>query len=99
MGPEGGASDGTVFATGTPEDVATNPDSYAGHFLTEALDVPRSTQKGRKRSKARPSTGWPVSRNSGWWGPILDASCGDIGMLRRDPCHIGNRGQPSKESS
>jgi excinuclease ABC subunit A len=52
MGPDGGAMGGTVVATGTPEDVAANTDSYTGHFLAEALDVPRPAQKGRKRRKA-----------------------------------------------
>ena len=47
MGPEGGAGGGTVVATGTPEDVAANPDSYTGHFLADALDVPRPKPKRR----------------------------------------------------
>ena len=42
MGPEGGAGGGTVVATGTPEDVAANTDSYTGHFLAEALGVSRA---------------------------------------------------------
>ena len=51
MGPEGGAGGGTVVAQGTPEDVAAQPDSYTGHFLAEALGVPRPSQKSRRRSK------------------------------------------------
>jgi excinuclease ABC subunit A len=51
MGPEGGASGGTVVATGTPEDVAANIDSYTGHFLAEALGLPASTRKGRNGRK------------------------------------------------
>ena len=47
MGPEGGAGGGTVVAEGTPEDVAANTDSYTGHFLAEALGVPRPTPKKR----------------------------------------------------
>jgi len=54
MGPEGGGSGGTVVASGTPEDVAANPDSYTGHFLAEALGVPRTApakrRSGRKAS-------------------------------------------------
>jgi excinuclease ABC subunit A len=51
MGPEGGAGGGTVVASGTPEDVAANPDSYTGHFLTELLDaVPAAKPKRRKVS-------------------------------------------------
>jgi excinuclease ABC subunit A len=52
MGPEGGAGGGTVVATGTPEDVAANPDSYTGHFLAETLDVPRPKPKKRNGRKA-----------------------------------------------
>jgi len=55
MGPEGGAGGGSVVASGTPEDVAVNPDSYTGHFLAEILDVPRpkpAKRNARKASKA-----------------------------------------------
>ena len=51
MGPEGGAGGGAVVASGTPEDVAANTDSYTGHFLAEALGVSRPKPKTRKRSK------------------------------------------------
>ncbi len=52
MGPEGGAGGGAVVATGTPEDVAVNTDSYTGHFLAESLGVSRPAPKARKRRKA-----------------------------------------------
>ena len=39
MGPEGGDRGGTVVATGTPEDVAENPNSYTGEFLKRVLQV------------------------------------------------------------
>ncbi|MGB0963167.1 MAG: excinuclease ABC subunit A, partial [Mycobacterium sp.] len=48
MGPDGGSGGGTVVATGTPEDVAANRDSYTGGFLAESLGLPR-----RKPAKAR----------------------------------------------
>jgi excinuclease ABC subunit A len=52
LGPEGGSAGGTVIAEGAPEDVAANPDSYTGHFLAEALGVPRpSPRKGRNGRK------------------------------------------------
>ncbi len=52
MGPEGGSGGGTVVATGTPEDVAANVDSYTGHFLAEALGVARpKPAKARSRRK------------------------------------------------
>ena len=37
LGPEGGQGGGTVVATGTPEDVAAQPDSYTGQFLSQIL--------------------------------------------------------------
>lgn len=39
LGPEGGDNGGRVVASGTPEDVAMNPDSYTGAFLKEKLSV------------------------------------------------------------
>ena len=38
LGPEGGSLGGEVIATGTPEQVAQNPDSYTGIFLKKILD-------------------------------------------------------------
>jgi excinuclease ABC subunit A len=37
LGPEGGAGGGALVATGTPEEVAANPDSHTGRFLAEVL--------------------------------------------------------------
>lgn len=37
LGPEGGEGGGTVIATGTPEEVATNPQSYTGKYLKDLL--------------------------------------------------------------
>ncbi len=37
LGPEGGDAGGLVVATGTPEQVAANPQSYTGKFLAEHL--------------------------------------------------------------
>jgi len=37
LGPEGGDMGGRVVATGTPEEVASNPDSHTGRFLAEVL--------------------------------------------------------------
>ncbi len=33
LGPEGGSGGGTLVATGTPEQVATNPESHTGRYL------------------------------------------------------------------
>ena len=38
MGPEGGAGGGRVVGTGTPEEVAANPDSHTGRYLKRLLD-------------------------------------------------------------
>lgn len=37
MGPEGGVGGGTVVATGTPEEVASNPASFTGQYLKMKL--------------------------------------------------------------
>ena len=37
MGPEGGRGGGRVVAEGTPDDVATNPDSFTGKYLKAVL--------------------------------------------------------------
>ncbi|SDP31852.1 excinuclease ABC subunit A [Nakamurella panacisegetis] len=37
MGPEGGSGGGLVVATGTPEEIAANPDSFTGEFLAGIL--------------------------------------------------------------
>lgn len=37
LGPEGGAGGGQIIATGTPEQVAANPDSHTGHYLAPLL--------------------------------------------------------------
>ena len=38
LGPEGGNLGGEIIATGTPEQVAKNPNSYTGIFLKKMLD-------------------------------------------------------------
>ena len=37
LGPEGGDGGGTVVATGTPEQVSKNENSYTGAFLKKIL--------------------------------------------------------------
>ncbi len=39
LGPEGGARGGYVIATGTPEEVAANPDSHTGRWLGRVLEA------------------------------------------------------------
>ncbi|CAA6822872.1 MAG: Excinuclease ABC subunit A [uncultured Thiotrichaceae bacterium] len=38
LGPEGGSRGGQIIATGTPENVGNNPDSFTGHYLNPLLD-------------------------------------------------------------
>ncbi len=37
LGPEGGGGGGQIIATGTPEDVANNPESHTGFYLKKWL--------------------------------------------------------------
>jgi excinuclease ABC subunit A len=37
LGPEGGAGGGQIIATGTPEDVAKNAQSFTGKYLAPIL--------------------------------------------------------------
>jgi excinuclease ABC subunit A len=42
MGPEGGSGGGQIVAIGTPEEIAANPHSHTGHWLTPVLHLPTS---------------------------------------------------------
>jgi excinuclease ABC subunit A len=46
LGPEGGDEGGQVIAIGTPEEVAAEPRSYTGQFLSGLLEV--KAKRGRK---------------------------------------------------
>ena len=39
LGPGGGTNGGKVVATGSPEEVASNPQSHTGHFLRKILSI------------------------------------------------------------
>ena len=39
MGPEGGNRGGEIIAMGTPEEVASNSNSYTGNYLKKVLKV------------------------------------------------------------
>lgn len=47
LGPEGGDGGGQIVATGTPEEIATQPNSHTGHFLAPYLGL---TQKNNLSS-------------------------------------------------
>jgi excinuclease ABC subunit A len=51
FGPEGGDGGGQIVATGTPEQVAANPDSWTGRYLAELLERHRQ-RRGAVRKTA-----------------------------------------------
>jgi excinuclease ABC subunit A len=55
LGPEGGDEGGQVIATGTPEQVAAEPRSYTGHFLSEILPIraARGSRAGARGGAAK----------------------------------------------
>lgn len=48
LGPEGGSRGGMVIATGTPEEIAGNPESYTGRFLKKILPKDGGFDEGTK---------------------------------------------------
>ena len=61
MGPEGGDMGGKVIATGTPEQVARNQQSYTGRFLSRVLTA--NGQAKRTGNGASKSAGHPAPAN------------------------------------
>jgi excinuclease ABC subunit A len=59
LGPEGGAGGGDVVATGTPEQVGAEPDSYTGEFLkallpkTQRRKLTAAAKRERRPARAR----------------------------------------------
>jgi len=47
LGPEGGDKGGELVATGTPEQVVANGNSYTGRYLAEVLGRPSGKRKQR----------------------------------------------------
>ncbi|MCM1245349.1 MAG: ATP-binding cassette domain-containing protein, partial [Roseburia sp.] len=50
IGPEGGENGGTIIATGTPEEVAEQPQSYTGSYIKKLLEE-SGKQSGRKSGR------------------------------------------------
>jgi len=50
LGPEGGEGGGRIVAEGTPEDIADDPDSHTGRFLSPLLMRVATRQKARRRA-------------------------------------------------
>jgi excinuclease ABC subunit A len=49
LGPEGGAEGGRVVASGTPEEIASAPNSYTGSFLHRIISPPRGREAVSER--------------------------------------------------
>jgi excinuclease ABC subunit A len=58
LGPEGGNKGGSVVVTGTPEEVATHPESHTGRFLAPVLaKTSRTPTRGKiTKSATKPAT-------------------------------------------
>jgi len=54
MGPGAGVHGGRVMAQGTPDDVAANPDSPTGRYLSQVLRIERPGQRRRLQDQADP---------------------------------------------
>ena len=50
LGPEGGDGGGRIVAQGTPEDIAANPESHTGRFLSPLLERVAPPKKIRRRA-------------------------------------------------
>jgi len=56
LGPEGGDGGGRLVASGTPEDIAANPESHTGRFLAETFrrqDERRAQRNKRAKAAAK----------------------------------------------
>jgi len=53
LGPEGGAGGGTIVASGTPEEIAANPDSHTGRYLRDYL--PDVDEEGPRSDRRKPA--------------------------------------------
>jgi excinuclease ABC subunit A len=57
LGPEGGDLGGKIVATGTPEQVARNPQSHTGRFLTRILNGSSQARRSPSGQAKRPGNG------------------------------------------
>ncbi|HWM72601.1 MAG TPA: excinuclease ABC subunit A, partial [Nocardioides sp.] len=55
MGPEGGSRGGLVIAEGTPEDVAADPASYTGQYLSPLLEGRAAQAPKKATARKRPA--------------------------------------------
>ena len=55
LGPEGGHRGGQILATGTPEQIAANPASHTGHFLSKLLPASKAAKGEKPAAVAKPA--------------------------------------------
>jgi excinuclease ABC subunit A len=77
IGPEGGEGGGLVVACGTPEEVASNPESHTGRALAPMLGLKTPSAPGSPGGSAKPQPGKKAGRN---------------GKAQREATHITVRG-------
>jgi len=70
MGPEGGDMGGKVIATGTPEQVARNPQSHTGKYLARVLNA--NGQAKHAGNGASKSTGHAATLANGAGVPVIE---------------------------
>ena len=54
LGPDGGHRGGQILATGTPEQIATHPDSHTGRFLAKLLPASQAAKPSKPAAIAKP---------------------------------------------
>jgi excinuclease ABC subunit A len=52
LGPEGGDGGGRILATGTPEQIATHPESHTGRYLAPLLTPKALSPKADRKTAA-----------------------------------------------
>ncbi|MDR1076889.1 MAG: excinuclease ABC subunit UvrA [Xanthomonadaceae bacterium] len=62
LGPDGGHRGGQIIATGTPEQIAADPASHTGRFLSKRLPSVKAPAKTARTAKTRKTTSPSSSR-------------------------------------
>jgi excinuclease ABC subunit A len=64
MGPEGGDKGGKIIATGTPEQIARNPQSHTGRFLARVLNGNGQAKRNGNDASKPAAVATPVVKNT-----------------------------------
>ena len=62
LGPDGGDGGGRIIATGTPEQIATNPESVTGDYLKRFFTAKKSAKKTSGKKKTLSAKKKKISR-------------------------------------